>query len=67
MSWNKLFLENKSHKNPKACVRRHANAYACRRPAYVSFMRTYAYTGMRTHSKIPEIMKDKFSALKLRF
>ena len=26
-----------------------------------------AYTSMRTHVKVPETMKDKFFALKLRF
>mgnify|MGYP006972275701 CR=1 FL=1 len=67
MSWNKPFMENKGHRNPRACVRRHMNAYACPRPAYASFMHTYAYMGMHTHSKILETMKDKFSALKLRF
>ena len=66
MSKVKLFLENKGHKNPKACVRKHAYAYACSRLVYISFMHAYAYTGMRMDAKVPKTIKDKFSALKLR-
>ena len=40
-------------------------AYACPNPAYASFMHVYAYTGMCTHVKIPEAIKDKFFALKI--
>lgn len=50
---------------PRACVCRHAHAYACSKTAYASFINAYTYT--RTHARVPETMKDKFSALKLRF
>ena len=42
MSQIKLFLENKSHENPKACVCRHAYAYVCSKPTYANFMNAYA-------------------------
>ena len=58
MSWIKLILENKGHRNPRACVRRHVYAYACSRLAYM---------GMRTHVRVSKTIKDKFSALKLSF
>ena len=67
MSKVKLFLENKGHKNPKACVRKHAYAYACSRLVYISFMHAYAYTGMCTHVRVSDTVKGKFSSLKLRF
>jgi len=60
MSQIKLFLENKSHENPKACVRRHVYAYVCSKPG----MQT---SWMHMHAKVLETMKGKFSALKLRF
>ena len=30
-------------------------------------MHTYAYTSMRVHARVPETMKDKFSAFKIWF
>ena len=63
----KLFLENKGHENPRACVRIHVYAHVCFRPAYTCFMLAYAYTGMHMHVRVPETLKGKFFALKLRF
>jgi len=60
-------LENKGHGNPRACVHKHAYVYACSKTTYASFMHVYAYMGMHTHARVPETMKGKFSALKLRF
>ena len=60
----KLFLKNKSHGNPRACARRYADAYACSKPAYASFMHAYANTSMRTHARVLETMKGKFYTLK---
>ena len=57
----KLFLENKCHENPRACVCIHMYAHACSRPAYACFMLTYAYLDMHTHVMVPETIKDKFS------
>ena len=56
----KLFLENKGHPNPRECVRKHAYAYSC-------FRLVYSCVCLCTHAKVPETMKDKFYALKLRF
>ena len=56
----KLFLENKGHPNPRECVRKHAYAYSC-------FRLVYSCVCMCTHAKVPETIKDKFYALKLRF
>ena len=53
-------MESKGHKNPRACVHRHAYAYA-------SFIHTYAHTCMHTHARVLETIKFKFSTLKLRF
>ena len=42
-------------------------AYACSSSAYTCSMHAYAYTVMHTHVRVPEIIKGKFSALKLGF
>ena len=70
----KLFLENKGHENPRACICIHMYAHACFRPmyacfmlAYACFMLAYAYMSMHMHVRVPEALKDKFSALKMRF
>ena len=60
MSWINLFLENKSHENPRACV------CTCSRPAYAGFMHAYAYMGICTYARVSESMKGKFSTLNLR-
>ena len=60
-------MENKDHKNSRACVRIHAYAHACSSFAYACFMHAYAYTGMRMHVRVLEIVKDKFSALNFVF
>ena len=61
----KLFLENKGHGNPRACVHIHAYALAFSRPAYACFMPTYTYTSMHTHDRVLETMKDKFFCIKM--
>ena len=63
----KLFLEIKGHENPRACICIHVYAHACFRPTYACFMLAYAYMSMHMHVRVPEALKDKFSALKLRF
>ena len=59
-----LFLENKGHGNPRACVRGHIYLYACSKPMYASFMHAYTYMSMRTHARVPKTMKGKFFYIK---
>ena len=67
MNVNKLFLEKKCHRNPKACVRIHTYTHACLSSTCACYMHAYAYTGIRAHARVPKTMKEKFSAFKTWF
>ena len=56
----KLFLENKGHGNPRACLCIHAYVHECSRPTCTCFTHAYAFTGMCAHARVPETMKGKF-------
>ena len=51
MNWIKIFLENKGHGKPKACVRLHTYAYAYFKPMYAG---------------VPETVKVKFFCIKVK-
>ena len=59
----KLFLENKGHENPGACICIHVYAHACFRPTYACFMLAYTYMMIPMHFRGPEPLKDKFSGI----
>ena len=63
----KLFLENKGHRNPRACVHIHASAHACSSSACACLMHEYAYTGMRAYARVPKTRKERFFYIKTWF